>query len=139
MPSSTFTNRIKVGENLGNPTKDTTGTAELIKNITLTGASVMVSGAFPSNAAFTRPPYLVMSSAFAVSAGTTIKLGVPGNVNKYATLSGLNAVQSTAMNVSAINIRNVGGDFVVTVSAVSGANPTAGGASLYLPYIITQD
>ena len=137
--SSGFTNRIKVGEDNGIPSQDTTGTAELIQAITVSASSQNVSARLPTNAALTRPPYFVMSSAFSVSAGTKLSFGVPGNINKYATLTGLNAVQATVMNVSAANIRSVGGDFVIAVSAVSGSNPAAGGGVVYIPYIITQD
>lgn len=134
-----FPSRVLVGNDNGVPSQDNTGQCELIKAIEVTGASKLVSAALPQFASFTRAPYFVMSSAFAVSAGTRIGLGSPGNINKYATLTGLNAVQATVMNVSAVNIRNVGGDIVVAVSAVSGANPTAGGGVIYIPYIITQD
>lgn len=139
MSSSAFTNRIKVGEDNGIPSQDTRGTTELIQAITVTASSQLVSARLPTNAALTRPPYFVMSSAFGVSAGTKIGFGAPGNNNKYATLTGLNAVQATVMNVSAANIRNVGGDFIIAVSAVSGSNPAAGGGVIYIPYIITQD
>lgn len=139
MTSSTFTNRIKVGESFGIPSKDTIGTTELIKTIQVTASSQLVSAALPTNASLTRPPYLVMSSAFGVSAGVRINFGVPGNVNKYATISGLNAVQATVMNVSALNIRDIGGDIVITVSAVSGSNPAAGGGVIHIPYIISRD
>ena len=134
-----FQSRIRVGVDNGIPTQNNIGDVELIKAIEVTGGSKMVSAALPQNASLSRPPFVVMSSAFAVSAGTRISFGSPGNINKYATLSGLNAVQATIMNVSAVNIRNVGGDIVIAVSAASGANPTAGGATIYIPYIITQD
>lgn len=137
--SSTSSTRFKVGEDIGIPSKNTIGVAELIKEIVVTASSQLVSAALPTNCALTRPPYMVMSSAFAVSAGTRISFGAPGNINKYATLTGLNAVQATVMNVSAANIRNIGGDIVIAVSAVSGANPTAGGATIYIPYLITSD
>jgi hypothetical protein len=136
---SRFETRVRVGVDGGIPSKDTSSEVELIKAVTVTGAATLVSGALPSNSALTRAPFMVMSSAFAVSAGTKISFGAPGNINKYATLTGLNAVQATALTVSATNIRSVGGDFVIAVSAVSGANPTAGGATIYIPYIITQD
>jgi len=134
-----FQSRIRVGTNNGVSTQDTRAEVELIKAIEVTGGSKLVSAALPANASLTRPPFFVMSSAFAVSAGTRISFGSPGNINKYATLNGLNAVQATAMIVSAANIRNVGGDVVIAVSAASGANPVAGGGVLYIPFIITQD
>lgn len=134
-----FQSRIRVGIDNGVPTQDNRGEVELVKVIEVTGASKMVSAALPQYASLTRPPYIVMSSAFAVSAGTKISFGTPSNINKYATLTGLNAVQATVMNVSALNIRSVGGDIAIAVSAVSGANPTAGGATIYIPYVITQD
>lgn len=134
-----FQSRIRVGTDVGVPTKNTLSDVELVEAIEVTGGSKMVSAALPAGASLTRPPFFVMSSAFAVSAGTRIGFGSPGNINKYATLTGLNAVQATIMNVSAVNIRNIGGDIVIAVSAVSGANPTAGGGILYIPFIITQD
>jgi ABC-type transporter Mla maintaining outer membrane lipid asymmetry permease subunit MlaE len=137
--SSTFTNRIRVGKDVGIPTQDTRGEVGLIKMVVVTAASQLVSAKLPDNAALISPPYFVMASAFAISAGVRLSLGVPGNINKYAQLTGLNAVQATVMNVSAANIRSVGGDIVITVSAVSGATSAAGGGNLYIPYIITQD
>lgn len=134
-----FPSRAGVGIDNGVPSQDNTGWFPLIKAIEVTGGSKLVSAALPSNASLIRAPYFVMSSAFAVSAGTRLSFGAPGNINKYATLAGLNAVQATAMNVSAANIRSVGGDVVVAVSAASGANPTAGGGVLYIEYMITQD
>jgi hypothetical protein len=137
--STTFTNRIRVGKDIGIPTQDTRSEVEMIKMIVVTASSQLVSAKLPDNAAMTRPPYFVMASAFGVSAGTSLKLGAPGNPTKYASLTGLNAVQATNMNVSAANIRSIGGDIVVAVSAVSGSNPAGGGGNLYIPFIITQD
>lgn len=134
-----FPSRVRVGTDNGVPSQDTTVEVELIKKIEVTGGSKMVSAALPLGAEMTRAPYFVMSSAFGVSAGTRIGLGAPGNINKYATLNGLNAVQATVMNVSALNIRNIGGDIVIAVSAASGANPTAGGGIIYIPHIINAD
>ena len=134
-----FNSRIRVGTDVGVPSKNTLSDVELIETIEVTGGSKLVSAALPNNASLTRAPYIVMSSAFAVSAGTRISFGSPGNITKYASLTGLNAVQATVMNVSAVNMRSVGGDIVIAVSAVSGANPTAGGATIFIPFIITQD
>jgi len=134
-----FGSRIRVGTDNGVITQDTRAEVELIKAIEVTGGSKLVSAALPANASLTRAPYVIMSSAFAVSAGTRIGFGSPGNITKYASLTGLNAVQATVMNVSAVNMRSVGGDIVIAVSAVSGANPTAGGATIFIPFIITQD
>ena len=134
-----FESRIRVGKDIGIPSQDNRGDVELVKAITVTASSQLVSARLPDNAAGTRPPYFVMASAFGVSAGTSLKFGAPGNPTKYASLTGLNAVQATVMNVSAANYRSIGGDIVIAVSAVSGSNPAAGGGTLYIPYIITQD
>lgn len=136
---SGFSNRIRVGKDVGIPSQDTTSEVELTKMIVVTAASQLVSAKLPDNAALSRPPYFVMASAFAISAGVRLSFGAPGNISKYAQLTGLNAVQATVMNVSAVNIRSVGGDIVIAVSAVSGATSAAGGGNLYIPYIITQD
>lgn len=136
---TTFTNRIRVGKDIGIPSQDTQSEVELVKIITVTASSQLVSAKLPDNAALSRPPYFVNSSAFSVSGGTRLSFGAPGNINKYATVILSNVVQATVMNVSAANIRNVGGDVVIAVSAVSGANPNAGGGNLYIPFVITQD
>jgi len=135
---TTFTNRIRVGQDVGNTTKDTLSEVHLVKRIQFTNSTV-TSAALPANADLVGKPWLTMTSAFSVSAGTTLSLGIPGNINKYATLVGLNAVQATVMNTSAANMRGLGGDILISVTAASGANPTAGGGVLYIPYVITQN
>lgn len=134
-----FPSRVRVGSDNGVPSQDTTSEVELIKRVIVTAGTILVSARMPDNSELVRPPFLVMSSSFATSAGVRISYGIQGNINKYATLSSLNTIQATAMNVSAVNMRSVGGDFVVAVSAVSGANPAGGGFTLNIPYIINQD
>lgn len=136
---SRFPTRVRVGVDNGIPSQDTTSEVEMIKRVIVTAGSILVSGRMPDNAELTRSPFLVMSSSFATSAGVRVSFGAPGNINKYATIGSLNTVQATAMAVSALNIRSVGGDFVVAVSAVSGANPAGGGFTLNIPFIINQD
>lgn len=134
-----FPSRVRVGTDNGVPTQDTSSEVEMIKRVVVTAGTILVSGALPANAELSRAPFLVMSSSFATSAGVRVSFGVPGNINKYATIGSLNTVQATAMAVSALNIRNVGGDFIVAVSAVSGANPAGGGFTLNIPFTINQD
>jgi hypothetical protein len=136
---TTFTNRIRVGKDIGVPSQDTTSEVKLIKRVVVTAGTVLVSACLPDNSELVGAPYLVMSSSFATSAGVRVSFGVQGNINKYATVPSLNTVQATAMAVSAANIRSVGGNFVVAVSAVSGANPSGGGFNLYIPFVINQD
>jgi hypothetical protein len=134
-----FQNRVRVGLDNGVPSQDTTSEVKLIKRVVVTAGTILASASMPDNAELVGAPYLVMSSAFATSAGVRVSYGAPGNINKYATIASLNTLQATAMAVSAANIRSVGGDFVVAVSAVSGANPSGGGFNLYIPFVIKQD